>query len=815
LTATRLEVGANTAKFDLTLFPVEHAGTLSVKLEYNTDLFEQQTIARMLGHYQVLLHGIVENPEQRLSELPLLTDAEQRQLLVEWNATGRDYPRDQCVHELFVAQVGKTPDAVAVVFEGQQLTYRELNGRANQLAHYLQRLGVGPDVLVALCLDRSVEMVVGLLAILKAGAAYVPLDPSYPQERLAFMLADTQAPVLLTQQRLVDVLPQHTAQLFCLDRDWAIVSHESAENLPVQTTVDNLAYVIYTSGSTGQPKGVAVPHRAINRLVINTDYITLTSEEVVAQAANVSFDAATFEIWGALLNGARLVILPKETLLSPQQLSQAIAKQGITVMFLTTALFNEMVRRVPAALQRLQHLLFGGEAVDAQRVRELLESGTPRNLLHVYGPTETTTFASWYQVTHVEKGAKTVAIGRPIANTEVYILDGQRQPVPIGVVGELHIGGDGLARGYLHHPELTAEKFIPHPFSTEPGARLYKTGDLVRYLPDGAIEFVERVDTQVKLRGYRIELGEIEAVLRRHPAVREAVVLVREDQPGDKRLAAYVLAGEAGAPSPQTLRTYLRQKLPEYMIPSAFVSLDTWPLTPSGKVDRRTLPPPEQIEPEAPLEGEAPRTPLEELLAGIWADVLKVDKVSIYDNFFDLGGHSLLAIQVVWALERHLGRTVPVASLFHAPTIAHLARFLSTNSPAPNDGLEARLTKLWEAEFGTSPLCSASNFFELGGDWLRALRLLRRVEKETGKRLSLVSLFEAPTIGQMVLKLRQKDEHLQASFILPFRTTGSQPPFFGVGVPRQLMHYLEPDRPMYSFSPYGFDGRGGQRQSRR
>jgi amino acid adenylation domain-containing protein len=468
LSVSRLRVGAETAKFDLTLSIHETPPGLSGTLQYNTDLFDDATVTRMIGHFQILLKGIVADPDQRISDLPMLTQAELHQLLVEWNDTKTDYPKDKCIHELFETQVEKTPDALALIFEDQQLSYSELNIRANQLAHCLQKLGVGAEALVGICVERSIEMVVGLLGILKAGGAYVPLDPTYPKERLRFMLQDSGPQVLITQQAFVGVFTDDTAKIISLDTDWEQVAKESSENPVSGATAENLAYVIYTSGSTGEPKGVAVPHRAVNRLVMNTDYVEVSPQEVIAQASNISFDAATFEIWGALLNGARMVLIDKGTLLAPQCLVAAIERHGITTLFLTTALFNQMVDQIPAALGKLRYLLFGGEAVDSQRVNELLRKGPPRRLLHVYGPTETTTFASCYWVKAVAADATTVPIGRPIANTEIYILDANLNPAPIGVSGELYIGGPGLARGYLNRPELTAEKFIKHPFTADP-----------------------------------------------------------------------------------------------------------------------------------------------------------------------------------------------------------------------------------------------------------------------------------------------------------------------------------------------------------
>ncbi|GET38795.1 non-ribosomal peptide synthetase/type I polyketide synthase [Microseira wollei] len=683
LTASPLAVESATAKFDLLLSLENTASGLIGEWEYNTDLFDGTTIERMVGHFQTLLEAIVANPEQRVSELPLLTERERHQLLIEWNNTTKEYPKDKCIHQLFEEQVTLTPDAIAVVFEGEQLTYNELNQRANRIAHHLQRLGVGPEVLVGICVERSLEMVVGLLGILKAGGAYVPLDPTYPSERLVFMLEDAQVPVLLTQAKLVESFPKHQARIVCLDTDWEVIAQQSKENLKTSVTPDKTIYVVYTSGSTGLPKGVAVPHLAVNRLVLNTNYINLGSKDVIAQVSNSSFDAATFEIWGALLNGAKLVVITKDVALSPLDFAAAIKEQGITVLFLTTALFNLLAREVPSAFSSVQHLLFGGEAVELRWVKEVLKNGPPVRLLHVYGPTESTTFTTWYLIQAVPEGAKTIPIGCPIANTHCFLLDEHLKPVPVGVPGELYIGGDGLARGYLNRPDLTSEKFIPNPISNDPRSHLYKTGDLARYLSDGNIEFLGRIDNQVKLRGFRIELGEIEAVLATHPQVQETTVIVREDIQSDKRLVAYIVPKtktepNAALPTVSELRSFLKSKLPDYMVPNAFVILEAIPLTPNGKIDRHNLPAPDQTtRPDATYV--MPQTRVEQIVAAVWQEMLHVEKVGIYDNFFELGGHSLLVVQVHHKLQEILGVKLSVVEMFQYPTIHSLSEHLSDN----------------------------------------------------------------------------------------------------------------------------------------
>jgi amino acid adenylation domain-containing protein len=675
LIVSPFSIDNGTAKFDVTLSMSEGEDGISGVFEYNTDLFEAATMARMLGHFQTLLAGIVANPEQRLAELLLLTEAERHQLLVEWTDTRTDYPREQCIPQLFETQVEQTPDAVAVVCEGAQLTYRELNRRANQLAHYLRERGVGPENLVGLCVERSVEMLVGLLGILKAGGAYVPLDPLYPKARLALMLEDTQAPMLLTQQHLLPRLPEHAAQVVCLDREWEKIARQSVENPPGSATADNLAYVICTSGSTGRPKGVCIPHRGVVRLVTGTTYVTLTAEEVFLQLAPLSFDASTFEIWGCLLNGARLIVFPPSPP-SLTELGRALQQYQVTTLWLTAGLFHQMVEGQLQSLRPIRQLLAGGDILSVADVKEALQQRDGGQLINGYGPTESTTFTCCYGMTEPSQVGGAVPIGRPIANTQVYVLDRSRQPVPVGVPGELYIGGDGLARAYLNQPALTAERFVPHPFSTEPGARLYRTGDLVRYRPDGNLEFLGRLDQQVKIRGFRIELGEIETVLGQHWAIREAVITVREKAPDDKRLVAYVVPHQGQAPTSSALRSFLQAKLPDYMVPAIFVLLDALPLTPNGKVDRRALPAPDQVRPDLRKTAGTPRDAVELQLTRIWERVLNVPHIGVRDNFFELGGHSLLAVRLLAHIEKIFGKELPVATLFQAPTVEQLATIL-------------------------------------------------------------------------------------------------------------------------------------------
>jgi amino acid adenylation domain-containing protein/non-ribosomal peptide synthase protein (TIGR01720 family) len=649
---------------------------LKISAAYERGRFDDETITRLLGHFGSLLEVVASNPNRRVAELTLLTGREQRQLLCEWAGADTPYPADRGIHALFEAQAEQTPDAVAVRFGDRRLTYLELNHRANRLARHLSKHEVGPEARVGICLERDVEMILGLLGILKAGGAYVPLDPDYPRERLGFMLWDSQATVLLTRRKFVESLPEHGARVICLDATPEGFADESEQNLSTEVSGDNLAYVMYTSGSTGRPKGVCVLHRAVSRLVCNANYTVLDSLSRIAQVSNSSFDAATFEIWGALLHGAELVGMAAEAVLSPQDFVTQLSARGINQLFMTTTLFNQVASEFPAGFRSLDTLLFGGEAVDPRRVREVLAAGPPRRLLHVYGPTETTTFATWYEVKGVPQWATTVPIGRPISNTKIYILDEEFEPVPVGVPGHLHIGGEGLARGYHEQPALTAENFLPNPSSRKPGQRLYRTGDIARYLPDGNMEILGRLDQQVKIRGFRIEPGEIESELRRHPAVREALILTREEADRDRHLVAYVVPKHQPAPASGELLAFLRTRLPAYMLPAAFVTLEELPLSPNGKVDRSQLPAPDHARPL--LEGAfaAAGTPVQDVLCGIWAELLCLERVGIHDNFFDLGGHSLLATRVVSKVRHVFQVEMPLRTLFDQPTVAGLSSHL-------------------------------------------------------------------------------------------------------------------------------------------
>ena len=670
-TAEYINVDTSTSKFDMVLSIEEANGTLLADMEYNADLFEAATIKRLLQNFAVLLEATVANPHQRVSELPLLTEGE-RELLASWNETDREFPRDGGIGELFERTAAKTPHAVAVVDGATECTYRELNERANQLAHYLRELGVKAGTPVGVYLDRGLPMIVGFLGILKAGGAYLPLDRGYPKERLTLMIEDTQAPVIITTDALQSALPQTRATLLRLDAVEDQLAVESRENLRSTVCGDNIANIIYTSGSTGRPKGVCVPHRGIARLCLNVDYGQIVPADVVPQISNCSFDAATWEIWATLLNGARLVVFRPEMLASVRDLGEALTRYKITTMFLTTALFNQVAAEAPETFRSLRHLLFGGEAADPKWVAEVLRKAAPQRLVNVYGPTETTTYATWYWVKEVPPGAQSIPIGRPIANTTAWVLDKKLQPVPIGVPGELCIGGDGVAAGYLNRPELTEEKFVDHPTF----GRLYRSGDLVKRLPSGDLEFLGRIDEQVKIRGFRVEPGEIESALSAHPGVGQCIVIARKDAAGSKQLVGYFSPKQTPGPAPEEIRAFLKERVPDYMVPAFLVPLARLPVNANGKIDRKALPAPETLRTPAEEKRLAPRDDIERQLQEIWQSVLGIPQIGVQDRFFDLGGHSLLALRLIAQIEKKFGRKLPVTAIFQAPTIEQLAVIL-------------------------------------------------------------------------------------------------------------------------------------------
>ena len=685
-----LEVDRGTSRCDLSLFTTDKLGSLSCMWEYSTDLFDGATIERMMLNYETILESILENPAERIGYLRICAEEERRRL-IEWNSATSEYATDDCMHQLFEARAEQTPDAVAVVFEDQRLTYRDLNTRANQVAHYLQRRGVGRETPVGVCLGRSAEMTIALLGVLKAGGAYLPIDPDYPAERVAFMLEDSRVRVLLTESRLLNILPTLQAEIACLD-DWTQFASESSRNPVSKVTPENLAYVIYTSGSTGRPKGVEVSHQtAVHLLAVTRHKLGFRAGDIWTVVHSSAFDFSVWEIWGCLLQGGRLVVVPLEVVQSPTAFFELLCRERVTVLNQTPSALRQLLeaRREKTGKRdwNVRLIVCGGDALDHELAAELVQLGIP--VWNFYGPTENTV---WTTCTLIEGAAQTpvgaflTSIGRPIADTQVYLLNDYAQRVPIGVPGELFIGGDGLARGYLNRPELTAEKFVPNSFG-QPGERLYRTGDLARYRSDGKIEFLGRLDHQVKLRGFRGELGEIETVLSQHPNVAQAVVMIREDRPGDKRLVAYITA-EGGVPSSNELRKFLQVSLPDYMLPSEFVLLEAMPLTQNKKVDRLALPAPDYSGSGALTQFAEPRGPVEDLLTNIWAQVLGRENLGVHDNFFELGGHSLLATQVMSRIREAFHVELPLRALFESPTIADLAEKLETAIQA-QQGLDA------------------------------------------------------------------------------------------------------------------------------
>ncbi|WP_216840681.1 non-ribosomal peptide synthetase, partial [Dyella sp. S184] len=667
-----------TAKFDLTLSLTESRDGLHGCFEYSTDLFDASTVARLAQHLTHLLQAIVTDPSGPVGELPMLAAAERDQLIHAFNATATVYPAiqadTQTLHQLFEAQVARTPEQTAVIFEGVSLSYAQLNAQANRLARHLRHLGVGPDTLVGLCAERSLAMIVALYGILKAGGAYVPLDPSYPSERLAMILEDAKPVVVLTEQHLQDRMPTLTGMpVFCLDRDASVLATYAAGNLANQTQPAHLAYVIYTSGSTGKPKGVGIEHRGIvNRLQWMQEAYRLTAADRVLQKTPYSFDVSVWEFFWPLLEGATLVVARPGGHQDVAYLADVIDAQGITTLHFVPPMLEVFLNEAKAEVgASLRQVVCSGQALPLELQERFFAQWDHVALHNLYGPTEASVDVTAWTCRR-DSGLGSVPIGHPIANIQIHILDDAFNPVPVGVVGHLYIAGIGLARGYINRPELTAQTFVPNPFSGTPGARMYRSGDLARYLPDGTIEYLGRSDHQVKIRGLRIELGEIESTLAAQEAVRDVVVLAREDSVGDQRLVAYLVAHAGqGVPEASQLRTILLQTLPEYMVPSYFVELDQLPLTANGKVDRKALPAPDMAPSEAAYV--APRTPTEQIMASLWMELLKLDRVGIHDDFFALGGHSLLATQLVSRLRRsELQVELPLRALFEAPTIAAL-----------------------------------------------------------------------------------------------------------------------------------------------
>jgi amino acid adenylation domain-containing protein len=672
-------------RFKVKLNCFEQEETLRLELHYDSLLLAPESVERLSAQLRRLLASVAAAPERAIGELEIVGDEELRQLLIEFNETAADYPKDRCVHQLFEEQAARTPERTAVVFEGRELSYRELNGRANQLASYLRSIGVGPEVLVAIYMERTAEMVVAVLGVLKAGGAYVPLDLTYPKERLAFMLEDARVSVLLTQEHLSGQFSEQQARLVALDADWHAIASHAEDDLPNRAVPASAAYVIYTSGSTGRPKGVVVPHQGlVNYLSWCASAYKLSEGAGAPVHSPLGFDLTVTSLFAPLLAGRSTVLLTEEQ--GVEGLASTLRERGDYSLVKITPSHLEVLNQMLAPEQlrgSAKALIIGGEALSGETLHLWRTHAPEVRLINEYGPTETVVGCCVYEVAAEDSFAGVVPIGRPIANTQLYILDAYLRPVPAGVAGELYIGGDGLARGYLNRPELTAERFVPNPFSSSAGARLYKTGDLTRHLPEGQLEYLGRTDHQVKIRGFRVELGEIEAALWQHEAVREAVVVARQDVPGDTRLVAYVVPQQEGVFAPQEVRNALRESLPDYMVPSAFVTLRALPLTPNGKIDRAALPAPGLGSTGLEDSYVAPRTTLEEVVASIWAETIGVARVGVHDNFFELGGHSLLAMQVISRIREEFEVELPVRSIFDGMTVEGMAEAILAGEPEP------------------------------------------------------------------------------------------------------------------------------------
>ena len=692
----QLNVDSATARFDLTV-TVENTRTgLLVAVEYSRDLFEPETITRFLAHYRTLLGAAVAAPTTPLRALPLLTTDDRQNLLHDRNQSASPYPREACIHDLFSACVRAAPDQIAVQAGELQLTYGELNAHSNRLSHRLRAAGVTTDIPVAVCAERSLEMIVALVAVLKAGGHYVPFDPEDPSSRLQRLFDLARPCLVLAPATAADRLPETQVKVLPIDLADPAFLDEPTDELPSATRPENLAYTTFTSGSTGVPKGICIPHRGVVRLVRETNYLDYGPDLRILELAPVSFDASTFEIWGALCNGARLVIF-RPGPPSIRELADTIEARRITTLYLTSALFNLMVDERLPAFASVRHLLVGGDIISVPHSRRLLETHDQITLINGYGPTETTTFASCGMLRTPADLGHSVTIGPPMSNTTLYILNRDLEPVPVGIPGDLYIGGDGNARGYLDRPDLTAESFVPHPFPRTSGERLYRTGDLARWAPDGTAEFIGRRDFQVKVRGFRIELGEIESALSAHPGVEKALVLVIEDRPGDKRLVACIqtVPGQT-APDDPALRTHLQSRLPDFMVPGAFLAVDAFPLTAHGKVDRAALRGAATAAAAPSTTYAPPQGAVEEIVADVWASVLKAERVGRNDGFFDHGGHSLLATQVMWRIFEIFNVELPLRLLFEYPTTADFAEAVidSVDSAAGQPGRAEKIARV-------------------------------------------------------------------------------------------------------------------------
>ena len=801
-----------------------------IRIAYDRKQFDSDSVSRMLGHTATLLGAMAENVDQRLADLPLLTSAERRQIL-EWQSGDREYTSQECIHRAFERQAQRTPDRVAVQFEGAHLSYGELNRRANRLARHLRGLGVGPDVLVGVCLNRSLEMIVALLGVLKAGGAYLPLDPTYPAERLGFMIEDARTPVLVTDESLVSSVPVRSDVSMCLlDRDAEAIALEEDRDPEVFGSPENLAYVIYTSGSTGKPKGVLVTHRNVDRLFAATEALYGFDEhDVWSLFHSYAFDFSVWELWGALRYGGRLVVVPQSVTRSPEAFRELLSETGVTVLNQTPSAFRQLIEADASSgsALRLRLVIFGGEALEPGMLAPwfgLHGDESPR-LVNMYGITETTVHVTHHPLSRADLPRGSSVIGRPIPDLRVYILDRRLELCPIGVPGELYVGGPGVARGYLRRPELTRERFIPNPFAPDTEERLYRSGDLGRYCANGEIEYLGRMDQQVKIRGHRIEPGEIETALAQHPDVRESAVVAREETPGDVRLIAYLVPRGEMAPPDAELRAFLKRSLPAYMMPSAFVPIERLPLTPSGKVDRQALRSPAGRSRTREEDFVAPRDPTEQAVATIWGQVLGVDDLGAHDDFFERGGHSLLAMQVVSRIRDWFGVELPIQTLFDSPSVAEFAEVLAKapesarstltiphldreshraspaawstlrrrtpstpsgkvdrqalRSPAgrsrkreedfvaPRDPTERAVASIWGQVLGVDDLGAHDDFFERGGHSLLATQVVSRIRDWFGVELPIQTLFDSPSVAKFAEVLAKAPESARSTLTIP------------------------------------------------
>jgi amino acid adenylation domain-containing protein len=817
-----------------------------------------EDIKLLKAQFISFLEEISTKSDQEVGRIGILLADERNKLLEEWNDTKVIFPATKCIHQLFEEQAVKTPEAIAVVCQGESYSYRELNERSNQLAHRLQELGVKPETLVGVYLRRSLDMIVAVMGTLKAGGAYVPLDPLFPKYRISYMIKDSKCSVIITEKGLKDELGSVNANVVTLDAEWNDISKEESGNLNCGVRSENLSYVIYTSGSTGKPKGVMVEHRNVVNFFTGMDAcIGHDPGSTWLAVTSLSFDISVLEIFWTLARGFRVVIYEGEESNLHQtskglkgsehdalSIPELMRLHNVTHFQSTPSMASMLMldEETKGAFGRLKKLLIGGEAFPATLASQL-QKVVNGDIVNMYGPTETTVWSTTYKL---RNGQQNIPIGRPIANTKIYILDENMQPVPVRVPGELMIGGAGVVRGYLKRPDLTAERFIRNPFSDNPESRLYRTGDLARYLPDGNIEFMGRIDHQVKIRGYRIELGEIETVLNDHPAVYESVVIVREDVPGQKRLVAYVIPREGESLRPSELRNYAREKLPDYMVPAYVVTLKAFPKTPNKKIDRKSLSPPQKGWLEQGASFEPPHTDIEEALAGIWAEALGIQQVGRNENFFDLGGDSLSACQIILSIKQTCNVDLPLLIMFHAPTVAALAEKLEetfqkqaasqhTNFDSidvgalpPREeghtGLEARfepprtptekvLATIWAKTLRVDHVSRNDHFFRLGGKSLDAVKLFMEIEKEFGKRLPLSTLLQVPTLAQLANVLHEDGWEPNWSPLVPIQPTGSRLPFFCMHAHRgnvlnyyPLAHYLGPEQPFYGLQARGLDG---------